>query len=674
MTKRSDRPWELPRWQEQLHLAQAVLQAPSVTVDGVRYWSDRFYLNQLESESVPVIVGDCVCGAQKAPPLLSRERLVQSLDLKAAVLATFSTNLQWLQRTFPNLVGPNATVPTLLLHGDKSCQAQLDASLDAADNDDDDDTCQSSQQHSVCPEVDTSCNNDALNSTYTPSKTTKSPTEANFLRTESSATHPVHAVTCEKGDISTSPSLGRLCYSAYVAPAFNMTPDVNPHVSNESTPANNQPCRKPKRGVHHPKFMLLLESTGDLVVVISTANLTPSRTTEGTWVQRFSANRRFQHQRSRGDSTKRPVAIGNDFGVVLQDFIEKLDGVTPAVDIADFFDRYMNVSLAQLAPSFHFEKAQVHLVSVVPGHFKPNCHLYGRQRVHAILQREALVQSTDDKLVLQPTSLGANWKQAEMADVVRSYLDSKSTDEEALLDRVDLVWPSHTYIRNIYGEPKPRYKDDQMSPSEETNESSFVFLSTQAFNSCDRSCITRLTRFESADPPQRPSTLVPHFKSIARVVKDHSIVRTVGFQEPAQDFLSWFLLTSACMSHGAQGRRVKDEDPFSIHKETIQYANFELGVLFTSKLHPREKRLYCFHPRRCSCRSLSDPQQKMIHLPIPYSLHPKPYLLHDDDLVMQDTPFFHEIDNGSRCVGNMLLTPFGIKEAKKASNKLRVNQ
>jgi hypothetical protein len=55
----------------------------------------------------------------------------------------------------------------------------------------------------------------------------------------------------------------------------------------------------------------------------------------------------------------------------------------------------------------------------------------------------------------------------------------------------------------------------------------------------------------------------------------------------------------------------------------------------------------------------------MIHLPIPYSLRPKPYFEDEDDTVMQETPFFHEIEDGTRCVGNMLLTPYGVRQAEK---------
>jgi hypothetical protein len=37
----------------------------------------------------------------------------------------------------------------------------------------------------------------------------------------------------------------------------------------------------------------------------------------------------------------------------------------------------------------------------------------------------------------------------------------------------------------------------------------------------------------------------------------------------------------------------------------------------------------------------------------------------EEDTVMQETPSFHEITDESRCVGNMLLTPYGVSQQQK---------
>jgi hypothetical protein len=64
---------------------------------------------------------------------------------------------------------------------------------------------------------------------------------------------------------------------------------------------------------------------------------------------------------------------------------------------------------------------------------------------------------------------------------------------------------------------------------------------------------------------------------------------------------------------------------------------------------------------------------ELVHLPIPYSIRPGSYFEQqeddDDDShdlpLMKYDPFFHEISDDNRCVGNMLLTPFGNKEVQQ---------
>jgi len=160
----------------------------------------------------------------------------------------------------------------------------------------------------------------------------------------------------------------------------------------------------------------------------------------------------------------------------------------------------------------------------------------------------------------------------------------------------------------------------------------------------------------------------------------------------------------------------------------VGYRNFELGVLFTShlpkkpktKLSPTKKKkpfVYCFQPHQCSCDDTrkannnnndddicdntangnlaSPPPPQLVHLPVPYEVRPESYFEqqqqqrstssstdnnnknddgddHDDDddddganMLMKENPYFNEILDGSRCVGNMLLTPFGQDEAKQ---------
>lgn len=801
MSKRQERPWESASYMSsQMALAQAVLEAPSVTVDGTRYWSDRFYLNHVDGDPLPSSNnsgGGCTCGAKQAPPLMSRERLVQSLDVKAAILGTFTLDTAWLVEAFPQLVGPKATVPTLIIHGAKKFNQERRMAEEHENDSDEEESSsffdespeqENSQPSSVSSHTKqkvaaTACsshpplkgNNTSIplvefsSSRLATSTTTKDDsceessssqgalslqTQAQVVSssksTEAMAAHislantttpksgnangcpPVVSnnvegtqsdasrhttVTPEANTVASSSrnDIGKFCSFTYILSAWNKPKEAaNTRVSYEPVESHSSKSTSStefKRGVHHPKFMILFETSGNVVVLVSTANLTKTQTIEGTWVQRFGPNRRYQQHQQRLrqqssaplKSTPPPAAKRNDFGLVLQDFLEKLDGSAFEGDtkVHDFLHEQLGFPLLELAQSFQFEKAQVHLVPVVPGDWEDTVTTtkkttpkkqppfsYGRQRVHDILQREnsTLLQSNTDRLIVQPTSFGGNWQRDQMADVVRSYLNVSQQsgsdnddsidywDDAALLERMDIVWPSRTYIINANRsrenqEPLSTQQVESLSHEDTELEASWVFLSSNTFNSCDRSSISRLARFQISDPPQRPTPLVPHFKSIGRLVTKHSLIRRHGFDpsNTAREYLSWFLLTSACLSQGAQGKRIRDTDPFSTSKEKVQYANFELGVLFTSRIQPREKRLYGFAPHQCSCHQplLNDLQQKLIHLPIPYSLQPKPFLEDQDDNVMQETPFFHEIDDGTRCVGNMLLTPYGIQEAKK---------
>ena len=142
----------------------------------------------------------------------------------------------------------------------------------------------------------------------------------------------------------------------------------------------------------------------------------------------------------------------------------------------------------------------------------------------------------------------------------------------------------------------------------------------------------------------------------------------------SRDNFSWFLLTSACLSLGAQGERSstsrkKSSSTTSLSGETISFSNFELGVLFVSRLQgrPQSDRLYCWKPDRCTCAQdckLGAPS-KLIHLPVPFSFCPNRYQDNPDEMTFCETPYFNEIPAGTAGVGNMMYTPLGAQEADR---------
>ena len=781
------RPWEKAGFEETCDRVHAVCRDTSSVEldDGTIYKSDRFYLHAAQGDEDITNPNDsknhngnslrisdsttspCTCGARRPPPLFDREKLLQSLELEAAILGTFTVDLKWMSSAFPQLVGRQATVPTLILHGQKGLTKQTlheveDASVDGGSSDSNDDLSdlQNSEElyhRKSQVEQKGSLSGLPLPSFHIPqfSPVPKYKTKAALhdepsvdegasVRTQEECSQPVlrspisisanetQKFSVPRDELNWSKKRsavgGKFLHltrvqSAWLRPAD----DSNRQVSRE-TPDEGiaQTKRESKFGVHHPKFMILFEKTGDVVLVVSTANLTAPKTTEGSWVQRFQRRKLQKINEHNCTMTRlRGISSSNDFGPVLTDFLHKLSqsAMVGHMTVDQFLNKYLNFGLNMLQQLYNFDDALVHLIPVIPGDYpvenssKLRCKKgnkykfrYGRQRVDHILANEVAVgrqevllhSSEKDRLVIQPTSFGGNWKRREMADVVRSYLsleiNAPGGDDHSVLDRLDIVWPSQAFMDTIHREERrrricvPSSKSvaaasdhviakvrSKATPSE--HGSSFVFMSSTTFNSCEETCISRMAMFESSDPPQRPHALAPHIKTLARCVRGKTErSRLKDIHGRAKEYFSWFMLTSSCLSLGAQGKSTTLPSPrCSLSDENVvSYANFELGILFTSRLNERHhgrQRLYCFKPRKCSCDTMPfSADRTLIHLPVPYNLRPKPYVNRncEESADMVATPFLHDVIPETRCVGNMLLTPYGKSLMKKLSGKRKL--
>ena len=180
-------------------------------------------------------------------------------------------------------------------------------------------------------------------------------------------------------------------------------------------------------------------------------------------------------------------------------------------------------------------------------------------------------------------------------------------------------------------------------------------------------------------PQQRKTPLIPHFKSVTRLIGQSAALHT-KYPKLAHcdDYFTWFLLTSACLSRGAQGEKIlrKSDDGNDTDMTMMAYSNFEIGVLFSSYLSggntsaKKADRIYCWNSNSCVCcyQNLTKPIPRLIHLPVPYRLRPSRYVDDEDIASFCDTPHFHEIVPGTACEGNMLLTPYGQDAAAKLSH------
>jgi len=489
--------------------------------------------------------------------------------------------------------------------------------------------------------------------------------------------------------------------------------------------------RKSTVGVHHPKYMLLFEKSGSIIVIVSTSNLTCSSSAiDASWIQRF------------GKTTSNPTDT-NDFGHVLSDFLQKQSNAAQEGQMLPlhFLQRYVNIySWNEFSCKYQFDTANVHLISTVPGIYNGNNYntqqraanirrnpkrqtanivLYGPQRVSEItsklkLKRDILrtpnsIRATNelngsnntDRLLLQTTTFGSDWKSHYFENLGRIYMNLDHTtnnlmgnakmnantnksyhasiaqgranrrqhqqqQQSNVLDRMDVVWPSMEFIESLNASISQTRKNNSLSKKKCCTTT--TFLSTKSFNSIDLACISRMVQYEPCPSlPVLLQSLPPHIKTISRILgepqnttsqsnitndeyhNEQKKMRKEG-TNTVSDF-AWIMLTSACLSRGAQGMPVEIGDDSN---NTMTYSNFELGVLFCSRLegnHETDK-LYCsLIPSFKSCcpnernikGEVSDHHHhpyrgRLIPLPIPYLTRPLPYQPDPEEADFCQTP------------------------------------
>lgn len=720
---------------------------PSITVDGNVYLSDRFYLLRPDDDPMSPQDESCKCGAHGPPPLLDKSRLLASLDLRAAILGSYTVDINFVRQELPTLFGG---VPTLVVHGHKGLKKRIeDASrkggkkitqmnfsesneslskraritseqenvvvLDSSDDDDDDNFQCSAGLGDDAPsaaaikkEDETPPEEGWLNEDGELSDNDGLPCDLphNFHLTQILPTWlppdaPVHSSWCTKEQTKAK------------LPAHLIVIDSDDELERKGVDPGIVKARVQKRGVHHPKFMILFERSGSVIVMVTTSNLTKQTSVDGAWIQRFEPADKMAKRR---DTNVR--ADGSDFGYVLADFLHHESNAASEGDLLpeEFLYKYCGLDgLDNFRRHYQFQDSQVHLIAHVPGdhpgrhtstHLGKNGNgrqrnlLYGPQRVADVVERlshsckhgEAWIPekflSDKDRFIVQTTSFGGYWTRENMTHLIKSYFgrERHGTSLEggcdfALLNQTDIIWPTMKFMRTIHDRlqaarsPSPESVleldteiSKPVSAKDEVVSSGFVFLSSEAFNTIDFPCISRMSTYEPSSPNQITPWRAPHFKSYLRLLESNREKLCQNYGKAAEN-LSWFLLTSACLSRGAQGTPTRMR---SLESDETTYSNFELGVLFCSRLQGDRKsdRLYCSRPFECACGKLAK-SQNLIHLPIPYSLRTKSYQPDQDEADFLFTPYFHEIPQGTGCVGQMKLTPLGAElaaETKKISS------
>ena len=784
-----------------------------IEIDGVRFYSDRFYLNA--PTGLPYYNKDIIfksktsckqnkakkCQCQQQPPLFDRSRLIQSLDLKAAIVGTYTFDPQWISKEIPALFPLPTTstcsndkkcIPTLLLHGHQSIGNENVQKRRMNKKNDDVLLFQNQKYHQqndgtnnkvksidkcetvgynkaeiekkrkrernengniynginhnpfgkevIC--IDTDSDDESTsqikmtrkkNNKIVPIEKIASIhkkklfVEPTFESIQMQSNDSTKRQSTQNGNNNTNKTsnkikdnvniFGKSVHVTQVLPQWippnepksiekttNKTSISQDNIIVIDSSSDEDDClqndlgmskhrKKRCMGVFHPKFMLLFEKSGSIVVLVSTSNLSRPRSVDGTWMQRFH---RVKESGTRKDINHNDSCDGSDFGFVLCDLLQRQSDAAGSGEMTpvQFLNQYLGITkLMDFCKLFSFHEANVHLISVVPGSHPGRFgaqHLskmhgleddnrfdrrvfYGPQRVSDILHKCSSVSnpwlpsqilSHDDKLIVQTTSFGAKWNKGRFYEMVRQYMgfdDPKQNniDLNNLINNVNIIWPSKTFMEKV--ENEVRVKCDRLECEEELGDDfyeHFTFLSSESFNLLDQDCLSRMTKYDAIDSSLFTIKTSPHIKSYARVMTNYQCNKDDNLNNNHQD-LAWFLLTSACLSRGAQGQAEKIQS-FQGRDEK-SYLNFELGVMFCSRLQNNHEtdRLYRSYDStgECTC----DRSPSIIKLPIPYSLKSPTYQQNDGELDFDEDPFLHEISLSSAVKGNMALTPFGKK-------------
>lgn len=258
---------------------------------------------------------------------------------------------------------------------------------------------------------------------------------------------------------------------------------------------------------------------------------------------------------------------------------------------------------------------------------------YGANRVESILKRldatglgtslndgrpwiPETLRYARDRLLIQPTSLGGNWMQDDLEALIQVYLNDEFTKKDepssSTIERLDIIWPDFDYFHKMKAsrratwkkyleqegittkEPHQKKRRDRNAAQALIEDKSwsgdmFVFLSSESFSKLERTVIGRMSLFQMSKKMREnlmPYTSIAlHIKSVCRLLKFSSKETCEKMKsvvdEDERDYIQWFLLTSACLSKGAQGRITPRRMAGST---SMSYTNFELGVMFCSRL------------------------------------------------------------------------------------------
>lgn len=211
--------------------------------------------------------------------------------------------------------------------------------------------------------------------------------------------------------------------------------------------------------------------------------------------------------------------------------------------------------------------------------------------------------SSSDKLYIQPTSIGQKMDKYFMDDLLGDYMPERYSNPRTMSqDSIEeenwaIIWPSEQFMTDVY---KFNSNITNLEPASSPRDLSreILFFNPKAYALMEPDTQSQFITYEShpiyCNKDRGIPPAVPHIKSYTRIYSDdiHK-----GSSCKCHDII-WTILTSACLSKGAQG----EYKPYTICKDCrhlrrgfYEYRNFELGVFF----HSTNNRQYVAYNSDC---------------------------------------------------------------------------
>jgi len=263
---------------------------------------------------------------------------------------------------------------------------------------------------------------------------------------------------------------------------------------------------------------------------------------------------------------------------------------------------------------------------------------YGMFRVEEVLSRNSILLprplDAKDIFIAQPTSIGAKLKKL----FIESFLDHYMPENHVVNwdPQWRLVWPTMDFEQIHLASSSTSFLT---SPSRV-----LLFLNPASFDNMEEGIKSKFTTFVPNRAPKiQPITSVmgPHTKLYMRLMGQPIVAMSPSSDACSCCELAWCLLTSACLSRGAQGEAFAERCCHvcsSVRQRYVKCTNFEIGVL----LHSTKERQYKALDSRCSLHNRSDFSHPEA-LPISFDLfYNESY--HDEKGTLRFSPFTREAD------------------------------